>query len=153
FDLICGRPYCNLSREPRMQYRNLPFEHRFDFLKKQPNKALYPQPTFNPRRGGLGFFVKIPLLFFRMGWSPMNQQQRFETFVEDFAKTIVPAYLAEVEKAQREDWGKLSSKEVLRRMQDWIQLTLFDFARHSLKPTALAALLFGNLERAFAARL
>src|SRR5205823_9487111 len=22
FDLICGRPYCNLSREPRMQFRN-----------------------------------------------------------------------------------------------------------------------------------
>src|SRR5262249_32448226 len=29
FDLVCGRPYCNLSREPRMQYRSLPFEHRF----------------------------------------------------------------------------------------------------------------------------
>jgi phosphohistidine swiveling domain-containing protein len=153
FDLICGRPYCNLSREPRMQYRNLPFEHRFDFLKKNPNKALYPQATFNPRRAGLGFFIKIPLLFFRMWWAQIKQQQLIQTFAEDFANTIVPAYLAEVEKAQREDWAKLSSKEVLRRMQDWIQLTLFDFARHSLKPTALAALVFGNLERAFAARL
>ena len=65
----------------------------------------------------------------------------------------MPAYLAEVEKAQQQDWGKLASKEVLRCMHDWIQLTLFDFARHSLKPTALAALVLGNLERAFAARL
>src|SRR5438874_5780206 len=29
FDLICGRVYCNLSREPRMQSRSLPFAHRF----------------------------------------------------------------------------------------------------------------------------
>ena len=29
FDLICGRPYCNLSREARMHYRHLPFEHSF----------------------------------------------------------------------------------------------------------------------------
>src|SRR4029077_18597129 len=29
YDLVCGRPYCNLSREPRMQYRTLPFEHPF----------------------------------------------------------------------------------------------------------------------------
>src|SRR5262249_27227780 len=107
FDLICGRPYCNLSREPRMQYRNLPFEHRFDFLKKQPNKALYPQPTFNPRRAGLGFFVKIPLLFFRMWWHKIKQQHRIQSFAENFAKTIGREYLREVEKAQREDWGKL----------------------------------------------
>ena len=37
FDLICGRPYCNLSHEPRMQYKNLPFEHRFDSLMKNPS--------------------------------------------------------------------------------------------------------------------
>ena len=33
FDLVCGRPYCNLSREPRMQYQQLPFEHPFAALK------------------------------------------------------------------------------------------------------------------------
>src|SRR5262249_43329157 len=27
YDLVCGRPYCNLSREPRMQSRWLPLEH------------------------------------------------------------------------------------------------------------------------------
>ncbi|HYT87717.1 MAG TPA: PEP/pyruvate-binding domain-containing protein, partial [Gemmataceae bacterium] len=43
FDLVCGRPYCNLSREPRMQYRKLPFEHPFAVLKADPSKAVYPQ--------------------------------------------------------------------------------------------------------------
>ncbi|HZZ79707.1 MAG TPA: PEP/pyruvate-binding domain-containing protein, partial [Gemmataceae bacterium] len=153
FDLICGRPYCNLSHEPRMQYQNLPFEHRFEDLKKDPSKALYPQATLNPRRAGLMFFVKVPLLFLKMWWSQIQQKQLTDSFADDFTKEIVPKYLAEIERGNREDWNKLSSKEVLDRLNDWIQLTLFDFARHSLKPTALAALLLANLERAFAARL
>ena len=131
----------------------MPFEHRFDLLKKNPSLALYPQATFNPRRAGLTFFIKVPLLFFKMWWSQIKQTQLIESFADDFGGVIVPNYLAEIEKGRREDWGKLSSKEVLARLREWIQLTLFDFARHSLKPTALAALVLGNLERAFAARL
>ena len=136
-----------------MQYQNLPFEHRFDWLKKNPNKALYPQATFNPRRAGLMFFVKIPLLFFKMWRSQIKQHQVIHAFAADFVTSIVPNYLAEIDKAQRENWRTLPSKDVLKRLHDLIQLTLFDFARHSLKPTALAALVLGNLERAFAARL
>lgn len=48
YDLVCGRPYCNLTRSPRMQFAFLPFEHSFEALKASPQKALYPQPTFNP---------------------------------------------------------------------------------------------------------
>lgn len=153
FDLICGRPYCNLSREPRMQYKDLPFEHRFDVLKRNPNKALYPQATFNPRRAGLGFFIKLPIIFFRMWWSQIQQQHLIQTFADDFEKVVLPPYLAEIEKARAEDWSKLSSRDVLAKLDAWIELTLFDFARHSLKPTALAAMVLGNLERAFANRL
>src|SRR5580704_125335 len=32
FDLVCGRPYCNLSREPLMQFSIFPFEHSFAAL-------------------------------------------------------------------------------------------------------------------------
>ncbi len=153
FDLVCGRPYCNLSREPRMQYQNLPFEHNFELLKKYPQKALYPQATMNPRRAGLGFFIKIPLLFFKMWWAQAKQQQLIRSFAAQFTSEIVPPFLTAVEAAQREDWSKLSAKDVLERMHVWIQHTLFDFARESLKPTALAAIVLGNLERAFASRL
>src|SRR5262249_12083182 len=48
FDLVCGRPYCNLSREARLHYRDLPFEHPFARLKKDPARALYPAPVINP---------------------------------------------------------------------------------------------------------
>ena len=157
FDLICGRPYCNLSREPRMQYKNMPLEHNFAYLKKDPSKALYPQAGFNLRGKSpaafLSFLVKVPFLTAKMWWTQLKQQQAIRTFAEQFETEILPPYLAEVGQAWNEDWTKLSNVEVLAKMNHWIQRTLFDFARHSLKPTALAALVLGNLERAFAARL
>ena len=115
FDLICGRPYCNLGREPRMQYKNMPFEHSFARLKKNPSLALYPQAMLNPRKAGPAFFIKIPLLFFKMWWSEIKQHQTIQTFADQFAQEILPPYLAEVEKAQNEDWRRLSAKEVLDR--------------------------------------
>src|SRR6185436_6755593 len=29
FDLVCGRPYVNLSREPRWHFRDFPYGHDF----------------------------------------------------------------------------------------------------------------------------
>src|SRR5439155_26007836 len=138
---------------PRMQYQNLPFEHNFAGLKKDPSKALYPQAVLNPRRAGFMFFVKIPLLFFKMWLTQLRQQRLIQTFADEFTVHIVPRFHEELAKLDPGDWSKLSAKGVLAKMHECIQLTLFDFARHSLKPTALAALLFGNLERAFASRL
>src|SRR5262249_2594232 len=66
FDLVCGRPYCNLSREPRMQYRRLPFEHRFADLKAAPHRAVYPQAVLNPARGGWRFWLGLPVTSFRL---------------------------------------------------------------------------------------
>ena len=52
FDLVCGRPYCNLSREPRLHYRDVPFEHSFAALKKASRLAglvtLDAVADFNP---------------------------------------------------------------------------------------------------------
>ncbi len=39
YDLVCGRPYCNLSREPLLLDRTIPFEYPFAVLKAEPTKA------------------------------------------------------------------------------------------------------------------
>src|SRR5262249_4898070 len=109
FDLICGRPYCNLSREPRMQDKNLPFEHNFQTLKREPSKAIYPQASFNPRRAGWRFFFTVPLLFFKMWRTQVRQEQLTRTFAEDFTNHIVPRYLTEIDKAEREELSRLSN--------------------------------------------
>lgn len=153
FDLVCGRPYCNLSREPRMQYRTLPFEHPFAVLKKNPNKALYPQAVFNPAKAGWKFWLFLPFAFVKLMRSGVRLKAAGRGFVERFEGEVVPKFLTEVEQAAREDWSGKNDRELLDLLEQWTRRTLIDFARESLKPTALAAVAMGNLERVLTQRL
>src|SRR5262249_24285581 len=47
----------------------------------------------------------------------------------------------------REDLSKLDEPALLQRLEHWIRRSLYDFARESLKPTALAAVSMANIER------
>ena len=60
YDLIAGRPYCNLNREPRFYAGWLPYEHSFKAIKKDPQKALYPTPSLNVARFGPLFWLTMP---------------------------------------------------------------------------------------------
>jgi pyruvate,water dikinase len=153
FDLVCGRPYCNLTREPRMQYRKLPFEHSFDKLKANPARAMYPQAVLNPARAGWTFWFTLPWLFFRMWWSGGRLRRITRTFAQRFRTEVLPPYLREVDQASREDLTRLTPAQLLERLDYWMKRTLVDFARDSLKPTALAGMALGNLERLLSQRL
>ena len=61
YDLIAGRPYCNLSREPRLYSGWLPYEHPFAALKADPARALYPRAVQRRPAGGPGFWLLLPL--------------------------------------------------------------------------------------------
>ncbi|MCI0640193.1 MAG: hypothetical protein L0Y72_14940 [Gemmataceae bacterium] len=152
FDLVCGRPYCNLSREPRMQYRNLPFEHKFELLKANPAKALYPQAVLNPARASWKFWLFLPGVFFKLWRSSTRLKSISKTFADDFQSRILPAFVQDVEAAEKVDVGPLSPAVLVERIQHWIKRVLVDFARDSLKPTALAGIAMGNLERTLAQR-
>jgi pyruvate,water dikinase len=152
FDLVCGRPYCNLSREPRMQYHRLPFAYPFAALKADPRRAFDPQPVFNPARAGWRFFLLFPVLAVKLIRSALRQRAISRTFADRFRSEIVPAFLAEVDREAREDLGRQGTPALLARLEHWIRRTLYDFARDSLKPAALAGLAFANLRRALARR-
>jgi len=153
FDLVCGRPYCNLSREPRMQYRALPFEHPFSALKANPQRALYPRAVLNPARAGWRFWMFLPVVFFKLILSSRRLRQLSRTFAARFRNEIIPAFVSEAGQEAARDMTRLDNAALLARLEYWIQRTLLDFARDSLKPTALAAVALGNLERALAPRL
>ncbi|MBI3410509.1 MAG: hypothetical protein HY040_19390 [Planctomycetes bacterium] len=152
FDLICGRPYCNLSREPRMQYKDLPFEHKFAMLKANSAKALYPQAVLNPAKAGWKFWLFLPGVFFRLWRSSVKLQQISKSFAARFEAEIVPPFVEEAQAAAKHDLTQLSETHLLERLDYWIKRTLYDFARDSLKPTALAAVAMGNLERVLTLR-
>jgi pyruvate,water dikinase len=147
FDLVCGRPYCNLSREPKLQFRQLPFEHPFARLKENPQLAMYPVPSFNAGRASWRFWLLIPIIFGKLFLANLKQKSAARDFAEAFGATIVPAFLAEVAAEESTDLQSLDSAALVQRLHHWTQRALFDFARDSLKPTALAAITMSNLER------
>ncbi len=49
YDLVAGRPYCNLNRELRFYAGWLPYEHSFAAIKKDPQKAFYPHAAAERR--------------------------------------------------------------------------------------------------------
>jgi pyruvate,water dikinase len=147
FDLVAGRPYCNLSREPRMQYRHLPFEHSFAALKTNPARALYPQPSLNPARASIRFWLTIPWLTLKLFHSSIKLAQMSRTFADKLRQEIFPAFAAETDREMTQGISKFDSPSLIERLDFWIRRTLIDFARDSLKPTVLAGVAMGNLER------
>ncbi len=150
YDLVCGRPYCNLSREPLLYTRWLPYEHPYTALKQNPEKALYPQPIQNPARAGALFWLLLPirLPFIVVGSIrfAVGLQRLANSFAERFRREVLPPFVEAVDREGREDLSKLTPPALLERLEFWIHRTLYEFARESLKPTALAGLALGNLE-------
>jgi rifampicin phosphotransferase len=151
YDLVCGRPYCNLSREPRFYPSWLPHEHSFARLRQYPERAFYPQAVANPARAGALFWAflpfRLPFIFFRSVAFAARLGNRHRTFAEHFRSEILPRFAREVDQGRAEDLSALAPPALLERLEFWIHRTLCDFARDSLKPTFLAYFARGNLER------
>jgi pyruvate,water dikinase len=153
YDLVCGRPYCNLSRDARMQHRSVPFEHPFAVLKAAPQKAIYPQPVINNARLGWKRWFLMPVIFFKMIRWGVRLQQHSATCADRLRKEILPVFGEETREEAEQDLRPLDGPALVERLDYWIQRTLYDFARDSLKPTALAGHCLGNLERGLQALL
>jgi pyruvate,water dikinase len=95
---------------------------------------------------------KLPFVFLKQWRSATRQAQIGRVFARHFETEVVPPFVAEADRAAAEDWGRKTDQELLDALRYWIQRALVDFARDSLKPTALAGLAMGNLERALAQR-
>ncbi|HTU22846.1 MAG TPA: PEP/pyruvate-binding domain-containing protein [Gemmataceae bacterium] len=144
YDLVAGRPYCNLSREARRLSDWLPRVFPFDGLKANPARALSPQPVRDPSRAAAIFWLLLPLrLPFIMAGSVRRMLRLAtlsSTFAARFREEILPAFAAETNQAAAEDWSSLDPPALLERLFYWSKRTLDDYAGDSLKPTALAAI-------------
>lgn len=153
YDLVCGRPYCNLSREPKMQYRTLPFEHPFASLKRNPRQALYPQAVLNPARAGWRFWLSLPITCVKLIRSSIRLRKMDQIFATKLREEIIPAFVAETEADASRNWSELDDTALRQRLNYWIDRTLCTFARDSLKPTALAGIALATLERNLSRKL
>src|SRR5262249_44271099 len=58
-----------------------------------------------------------------------------KAFAAEFREKIIPAFAADVERANQEDLSKLDRPALVRRFETGVNRTLVEFARQSLKPT------------------
>jgi pyruvate,water dikinase len=153
YDLICGRPYCNLSREPRLYSRGQPLEHSFARLKAEPDRALYPRAQPNWTKAGWKFWLFGPIHTLRAFRHELRLQREVRQFADRLRTEIIPAFAAETAQGATEILAPLDDAALRARLEHWIQRTLYDFARDSLKATVLAATAMGKLEMVLARRL
>jgi pyruvate,water dikinase len=151
YDLVAGRPYCNLSREPRLYSGPTRYEHPFAALKADPRRALEPRAVPGHSRAGPAAWLllpfRLPFVFFGSLRHALRLGTASRTFADRFRREVVPAFAEETARAAAEDLTRLDEAALLARLEHWVRRTLYDFARDSLKPTALAALALANLER------
>lgn len=146
FDLVAGRPMANLSKLPRMQFREPPIEYPFAALKADPAKALDPKPVLNPGlHGKLRGILRLPVTAWQLMKLQSAPKRQIVGFAEKFTRDIAPPFAAAARTALAQDWSKLDAAAVRREFDSWVNRTLVEFARDSLKPTVFADLSWATL--------
>jgi phosphohistidine swiveling domain-containing protein len=147
FDLVAGRPMANLSRLPRMQFARPPIDYPFAAYKADPRKALDPKPVLNPLAGAGCFLgvLTLPGTILKLSGLMNKTRSQAATFADTFTTRIVPGFVEAAEQAMAQDWSKLDPPALLRDFEKWVNRTLIEFARHSLKPTVFADLAWSTL--------
>jgi phosphohistidine swiveling domain-containing protein len=158
YDLVCGRVYCNLSREPLVQYPELPLGYSFADLKAAPHRAIYPQAMgFDRSRATWRFWLGLPVLVPGFILKHIRRQQQLNelarTFADRLRQEILPAFAAETAREAAVDLATLETPALLERLEHWVRRTLHDFARDSLKPTVFAAVAMEKLTQGLAGPL
>lgn len=147
-DLICGRPYFNLSRERGVYFRWFPYDYPFAGLKANPEAAVYPTPTVNLARAPRGFWLRLPITAWTMLCADRRVRRLRETFHRHLREQAFPAFARQAEEARNLDLGSMHPAELVALFREWHRRTLEDFARDALKPSVFAGLALSSLENA-----
>ena len=140
YDLIGGRPYLNLSREPRLESAKPLAGYPLATYKLSPHLALDPRRE-SPRglRKWLGLLGMI-----RVAARITGTSQRF---ADQFRTSHIPAFAKLVDDGNDANLTGLDPPALVKWFETWVNRTLVDFARHSLKPTLLAQFSWQVLEQ------
>ena len=149
YDLICGRLYCNWSREPLFYANGLPLAYNFTALRHDSTKLSQARPELDWQRADFRFWLELPRHFLRSIALPRRLNRALQSFPQDFRSRIVPQFRRLLESSQRCDWAQLDDAKLQESLHYWIDTTLIGFARDALKAGVLA----GHLETSLTDRL
>lgn len=140
-DLVCGRPYLNLSREARLYFKDFPFAYPIAKLKADPRRALNPAPEVDLKLARPGFWRRLPGTFWKMIKGNSQLGRLRAGFEKQLRQQIAPAFLSKMQALRSESLQELSVTELRQRLEALLRLVVDDFAGDSLKASALAQLL------------
>lgn len=138
YDMIAGRPYLNLSREPRLQHAGLPLGYSIERFKSNPKLAQHAAVEWQSRLAGFRFWLKLPMTFWRLRRRNRRIAELAQSFPGQFRNQIVPEFARECDEVKRLGFGAMGTSELLAQFNSWSHRVLCEFASHSLKPAALA---------------
>ena len=145
-DLICERLYFNLSREVEFNFHGFLFEHDFQQLKRDPHKAIYPQPTPNIKRSNTLFWIKFPYYIAKAITAEMKHNKIRKNLDRTLAQKIFPAFEQYIQTQRQVSLEELSDQEVIDKFYEWREKTLDEFAKDALKATVFANFSYQQLE-------
>jgi len=139
-DLLCGRPYINLSREARFFFQDFPFAFPLAKLKADPRRASYPTPEVDLTRARPGFWRKLPATLWKMFRAQSRLNQLRNSFARQLRDDIAPRFLQKIEQLRAESLDDWTVPQLRKRLEAVLVLVVDDFAGDSLKASALAHL-------------
>ena len=145
-DLICGRLYFNLSREVEFNFHGFLFEHDFQQLKRNPHKAIYPQPTPNIKRSNPLFWIRFPYYIVKAITAEFKQSKIRKNLDKTLTERILPTFEEYVQSERQISLEELSDQQVIDKFHEWRDKTLNEFAKDALKATVFASFAYQQLE-------
>ena len=146
YDLIGGRPFLNLSREPHLEDAKPLAGYPLASYKANPHLAL--DPNRETPRGWRKWLKRFGMLKVAAKVAGASK-----SFAAEFLQKHIPALAVDLDRAATEDLTKLDPAELVKRLDFWVERTLVQFARQSLKPTLLAQFSWQVVEQQIAKAL
>ena len=89
FDLVCGRPYCNLSREPRCTFAASP-RPRLRRAQGRPAEGAVSPAGGGSIAGGFSFVLRLPVYMFKMWRASARIKSATRTLAERLQSAALP---------------------------------------------------------------
>jgi len=133
-ELICGRIYADPDRVAQLFWEGLPMTYDLQAIIKDKSLLEAAPNKFDAEKTEPDFLFKFPGLLYAMYKCSKKTAKAKASAKEIFDQTILPPYLAYLEKKRSQDLTLLTVSEIISECKDRIKNILDDFGKESLKP-------------------
>jgi phosphohistidine swiveling domain-containing protein len=146
-DLICGRPYVNLDREPLLYFRDFPYGYDFAAIRQAPELGMYPKLETIASRKTARFWWRLPGIIWAMVRSSSRIPRLMASGAEQLTRDVYPQFVQQYETDCRQQvLAELTHEDLLKQSDVWLE-RIKKFASQSLRPGLFAATALAELEQ------